>query len=176
MFAQSAPPHPASLIIYFIHTTHFPQYSKRIIDKPKNNRTMKKVLFSFAATSLTLAFVCLTMAMQVILSPDFGSISKALGKGDAVELSRLMDGRVDLALANAENTYERTVATNELRKFFTANTANSFQMMHQGVSPDKVSHYCIGDLTAGGKSYRVFVVVKQITNQFLIQEMRIEKK
>ena len=109
-------------------------------------------------------------------TPDFGGISAAMSKGDATMVSKYFDSKVDLMVLGAENKLDRTGATGELKRFFGSNSVSSFALMHQGVSQDKVSHYGIGDMSAGGKVYRVFVYLREVGGQFLIQEFRIEKK
>jgi hypothetical protein len=125
---------------------------------------------------IILLVLFIPMLMAAALLPDFSSITRALGKGDAVELSKFFDTKIDLTILENENTYDKAGATSELRKFFTGNAVSSFQLKHQGVSPDKVSHYGIGELVAGAKPYRVFLYLKEVNNQYVIQELRLEKK
>jgi hypothetical protein len=109
-------------------------------------------------------------------APDFSGITTAMTKGDATQLSKFFDAKVDLSVLGNETKLDKIGATGEVKRFFGTNAVASFQLMHQGISKDQVSHYGIGDLTAGGKAYRVFVYLRDTGGQFLIQELRIEKK
>lgn len=109
-------------------------------------------------------------------APDFSGITAAMTKGDATQLSKFFDAKVDLSVLGNETKLDKLGATGEVKRFFSTNAATTFQLMHQGISKDQVSHYGIGQLSAGGKSFQVFVYLRDTGGQFLIQELRIEKK
>ena len=120
---------------------------------------------------LTIPFIAATT-----YAPDFGGITQAIGKGDAATLSKYMDNQVDLFVLGSETKVEKVEATAELKKFFATNAVTGFQLLHQGISKDQTSHYGIGDLTAGGKTMRVMVYLRDVSGQFKIQELRFERK
>ena len=128
---------------------------------------MKKLLFLL----LAIPFMAATN-----YAPDFSGITTAIGKGDASQLSKYFDAKIGLTVLGAESKLDKTAAISELKRFFGTNEVSNFQIMHQGISQDKAAHYGIGDMAAGGKPYRVFVYLRDVNGQFLIQEFRIEKK
>ena len=114
----------------------------------------------------------------ILLIPCFAatqnmdSISKALSKGDVETLSTYFDESVEVD----DDFYDKKEAKDVVKKFFAQNPPKSFSLIHQGTSKGEDSKYFIGNLNAGGSTYRVYVYMKLSGNQSRIQELRFDKE
>lgn len=115
------------------------------------------------------------MWLSSFSTPDFGSISSALGSGNIESLSRHFDENVEVSVLKKEDTYSKIQATETVRGFFAKNKPSKFTQVHQGVSKANDSHYFIGDLATSGGSFRVYMYMKVVNDSYYIQEMRFDK-
>ncbi|MGK0387942.1 MAG: hypothetical protein ACI94Y_000669 [Maribacter sp.] len=106
--------------------------------------------------------------------PDMSGITKALQSGDAVALASFFASDVELAVSGNEDLYAKPEAQKILAKFFSSNKPTSFSQVHKGTSKGKDSHYVIGDLVAGGKTYKIYIYLEEVGDTYEIQELRIE--
>lgn len=106
--------------------------------------------------------------------PDMSGITKALQSGDAASLASFFASDVELAVAGNEDLYSKAEAQKILAKFFSANKPTAFSQVHKGTSKGKDSHYVIGDLVAGGKTYKIYIYLEEKKDTYEIQELRIE--
>ena len=102
----------------------------------------------------------------------FDEVSESIKSGDVKSLSRSFNNSIDLTVGSQENTYSKAQAEQVLRDFFNENKPSSFSIIHQGLSKEGAK-YAIGQLlTTHGKSYRVYLYIKQEGGAFLINELR----
>ncbi len=123
----------------------------------------------------------LFVAILFPLSVSFGqveldAITRALSQGDAASLSRYFDQRVEVSILDESDVYAKDQAAAVLKRFFSANRPSSFSTVHKGTSSNNNSRYCIGNLVAGGKTYRVYIYLKNSGGQELIQELRFDEE
>ena len=107
---------------------------------------------------------------------NLANITKALSEGNADALGQYFDQTVEIAVLDKEDVYNKAQAINVVRKFFSENKPSSFSQVHKGAPPNNDSQYCIGNLVAGGKTFRVYIYMKASGGQFLIQELRFDKE
>ena len=107
-------------------------------------------------------------------NPNLSEISQALNSGNAEELSKYFDETVEVAVLNDEDIFSKDEAKAMIHNFFDSNKPKSFSQVHQGASKGD-SKYCIGNLVAGGGSYKVYIYMKQKGDRYLIQVIRIDK-
>jgi hypothetical protein len=125
--------------------------------------TMKKL------SAATLLFFTLTLAANAEI---FEEISQGIRSGDVRMLSKNFNSSIDLTIASQENTYSKAQAEQVLRDFFSTNKPVTFNIIHQGLSKEGAK-YAIGQLsTSSGKSFRVYLYVKQVGNAYLVNELR----
>ena len=126
---------------------------------------MKKIIFF---TFLLLAFL-----RSAALAPEiFDEITESIKSGDIRALSGYFNSTIDLTVGSQENSYSKAQAEQILRDFFTENKPSSFSIIHQGFSKEGAK-YAIGSLvTIHGKSFRVYLYVKQIEGAYLVNELR----
>ena len=129
---------------------------------------MKKLmffaLFSFAA-----------MAMTPVEDFQLSDITTAISAGNADDLGKHFDSKVEVAVKDVEKTYSKTEAIDVVKEFFTKNKPTSFKQVHQGASKGQDSQYVIGNMTAQSGAYRVYVFMKMEGGKHLIQELRFDR-
>lgn len=123
-----------------------------------------------------LLFILLLTPIIAIINPNLSVISHALSNGDVEKLSEYFDDNVEIVVLENEDIYNKIEAKKIIQAFFEKNKPKSFSQVHQGTSKSKGSKYCIGNLVAGGSSYRVYLYLKTQGNKYLIQELRIDKE
>ena len=115
-------------------------------------------------------------AFLVSANQGLDDISKAISKGDVEALSSYFDSNVEISILDEEDFYNKSQAKDVVKKFFTRNQPKSFNLVHKGSSKGKDSKYFIGNLTAGGNTYRVYVYMKVFNGKPLIQELRFDEE
>ncbi len=107
--------------------------------------------------------------------PNIGVITKAINDGDANTLGQFFDETVEIAILDNEDMYSKAQAIAKVKTFFETAKPKSFKEMHQGTSKGQDSQYCIGNLTAGNGTYRVYIYMKVAGGKTVIQELRFDK-
>lgn len=122
---------------------------------------------------ISLAMLVLAMVSAKASLPEiFDDIASGIRSGDVKMLSRNFNSSIDLTIGTVENTYSKAQAEQLLRDFFSANKPTGFTIIHQGLSKEGAK-YAIGTLTtAQGKSFRVYLYVKQLGNSYQVNELR----
>jgi hypothetical protein len=122
---------------------------------------------------ISLAVLLLALISVKASVPEiFDEIAAGIKTGDVKMLSRNFNSSIDLTIGTVENTYSKAQAEQLLRDFFAANKPTSFTIIHQGLSKEGAK-YAIGTLTtASGKSFRVYLYVKQLGNAYQVNELR----
>lgn len=135
---------------------------------PKNLKRsiMKSLLFA------TILFPLYALFAQA----NTGAITDAMKQGNAAELGRHFDERVEISILNKDDVYAKDQAVKVMQQFFANNPASSFTTVHKGTSSNNNSHYCIGNLVAGGKTFRVYIYMKNASGKQVIQELRFDKE
>jgi len=132
----------------------------------KNPLTMKNLML----------LILLVPLMSNIEDANLSNITKAISEGNADALGQYFDQTVEVAVLNQEDVYDKAQAINVVRRFFAENKPGSFSQVHKGASPNNDSQYCIGNLVAGSKTFRVYIYMKVSGGQYLIQELRFDKE
>ncbi|MFT3825727.1 MAG: DUF4783 domain-containing protein [Chitinophagaceae bacterium] len=127
---------------------------------------MKKSL-GFATMILSLFLVSFT--------PDYYSIDDvitAMKSGNASQLSKYFDARVDISLPGKNDNYSKSQAEMILKDFFSTNEVKSFQVKHKGEQSG--SQFCIGVLQTRNGNYRTKFFMKQKGETQVVQELVFE--
>ncbi len=107
--------------------------------------------------------------------PDFSSVISAIEAENVSQISNFMDENVEVTVEDEDGSYSKTKATNVIKTFFSKNPPSNCSMIHSGAARDGASYYCIGNLSAGGNKFRIYIFFKKIGSNYLIQEMRFEE-
>ena len=126
---------------------------------------MKKfIIFSFLIFAI--------LRSEANLPEIFDQITESIKAGDMRALSSYFNSTIDLTVGSQENSYSKAQAEQILRDFFSNNKPSSFSIIHQGFSKEG-ARYAIGSLiTSQGKSFRVYLYIKQIDGIYLVNELR----
>lgn len=94
----------------------------------------------------------------------------AMRSGNADQLSRYFDSRVDVSLPNKSDNYSKSQAEMILKDFFSSNGVKNFQVKHKGENNDG-SQFCIGTLQTRNGDYRTKFYMKQKGDRQVLQEI-----
>lgn len=117
----------------------------------------------------------LFLVVPLLQDVHLENITSAINQGDLNTLAQYLDDKVEVALLEEGDIYVKKEAVNKLKSFFALHPGATFQPVHKGYSGGKSSLYCIGDMNAQGKRYRVFMYIKVEDGRYFIQELRFEK-
>lgn len=132
---------------------------------------MKKMLF-YLLFALPMVGVSANDAHQ---NAGIDAIKTALASGDVAGLSKFFGESVEISILDKEQIYTKGQAIDAVRAFFGQNKPKGFEQMHAGTSKGNDDQYCIGNLTTGGATYRVYLYLKMGSGQPTIQEIRFDK-
>lgn len=127
---------------------------------------MKKYL---GILSVALAVVCCSFVKTV----EMDDVVVALRSGNASQLSKYFDNRVDISMPDKADNYSRTQAEMILRDFFVSNTVKNFSLRYK--SQNAAANYCIGTLQTRGGNYRTILFMKQKGDKQYLQDIRFQK-
>jgi hypothetical protein len=133
---------------------------------------MKKIYpFLYLAILIIIAPVLVSMAQSTPVS----QINNAFRTGDVAGITRYMDNVVDVTMNNNQSTSSRTQAEMLLRDFFSKNEPKNFEAGHSGQNQQTNTFFSIGHLNTSNGRYRVYILLKPQGQNYLLQEIRIEK-
>jgi len=103
---------------------------------------------------------------------EMEDIVVALKSGNATNLSRYFDSRIDLTLPDKSDNYSRTQAEMILRNFFTNAAVRNFEIKYKG--DNNGARYCIGTLKTRSGDYRTRLFMKNRGDKQVVQEIAFE--
>lgn len=103
---------------------------------------------------------------------EIEDIAVAMKSGNAAQLSRYFDNRVDITLPDKSDNYSRAQAEMVIRDFFTNNSVRNFEIKYKGENSG--SKYCIGTLLTKNGNYRTNLFLKQKDNKQVLQEIAFQ--
>ena len=104
--------------------------------------------------------------------PD--EIIQSLKSGDSKTLSEYFNQNVEMVILENDNVYSKAQAQQIVSKFFSSNTPESFNVIHQGGKEG--AQYVIGNLVTKNGSFRVYFLLKKNAGKDYIHQLRIEKQ
>lgn len=119
--------------------------------------------------SIALAVMCCSFVNTV----EMDSVLVALKSGNASQLSKYFDNRVDISLPGNADNYSRTQAEMILRDFFRNNSVRTFDLRYK--SEHAETNYCIGTLQTNGGNFRTTLFMKQKGDKQYLQDLRFQK-
>jgi Domain of unknown function (DUF4783) len=100
---------------------------------------------------------------------EIEDIVMAMKSGNASQLSRYFDNRVDISLPDKSDNYSRTQAEMVIRDFFSSNAVRNFEIKYKGGSTS--SKYCVGTLQTRNGDYHTKLFMKEKDNKQVLQEI-----
>lgn len=124
----------------------------------------------------TLLLLPVGLAATAPAPASLTEISRALGNGDVSTLTSYLAPEVELSVLDQDDFFTKDEATAQLKKFFASHRATSFSQIHNGVSPTTKAEYCIGNLTAGGRTFRVVIYLGNTAAGLKIKKMSFDEE
>ena len=132
--------------------------------KPKTNHRLMKTSSGIAI----IAFSLFLTSFKLIYSID--DVASAMRTGNAAQISKYFDSRVDLSFPDKSDTYSKSQAEMILKDFFATNQVKGFQIKHTGDNKDG-SQFCIGLLQTKSRDYRTRFYLRKKGEQQFLQEI-----
>lgn len=120
--------------------------------------------------SLVVTLVLTLVSFRPTYSLD--DITSAIRVGNAGELSRYLDNRVDIYLPEKNDSYSKIQAEMIIRDFFSTNGVRNFVVRKMGFSGG--TEYCVGVLQTRNGDYRTTLFTRQKGDRQLLQELRFQ--
>lgn len=130
------------------------------------------IRLKYVATFFTL--LSLMSIVQYSQAQSFDGIINAFKSSNASAVAAHFESSVELTISQNGNSYSKNQAEIILRNFFSNHPAKSFNVVHQGNSPEG-SRYFIANLVTSSTTYRTYVYAKPVAGKFWILEIRIEE-
>jgi Domain of unknown function (DUF4783) len=133
-----------------------------------------KSIYGLAILSLSLVLLSFRPSFRLGYNLGFSldDVAFAMRSGNAGQLSRFLDNRVDISLPEKSDTYSKSQAEMIIRDFFSTNGVQNFQIKHKGENAG--SEYCIGVLQTRNGDFRTTLFMKQRGDKQLLQELRFQ--
>ena len=125
---------------------------------------MKHVGLVFTSVALFLLSFVQTSSIEKVLV--------ALRTGNATELAKYFDSRIDISLPNKSDNYSKNQAEMILKDFFVNNEVKNFQVKHKG--ENNGSQFCIGLLQTKNGNFRTKIYMKKKGSQQVVQEIAFQ--
>lgn len=101
-------------------------------------------------------------------------VLKAVRSGNASELAKYFDTRVDISLPDNSDNFSKNQAEMILRDFFANNPVKGFHVKHKG--ENNGSQFCIGVLQTKNGNFRTKLYMKQKGNEQVVQEIAFQEE
>ncbi len=102
-------------------------------------------------------------------------VNEAFKAGSAKELSKYLHQTVDVTIEGKLGNYSKAQAEFVLRDFFKAHAPTEFTIIHQGSSKGG-QPFAIGMYKSASETYRVWMKLKSVDKQQVIQEISFVKE
>lgn len=103
------------------------------------------------------------------------NVRDAIRAGSSRELTKHFNDMVELNIEGKTGNYSKEQATFVLKEFFDKYPSSDFTYIHQGASEDG-TQYAIGRYSHASGSFRVFMLVKQVSGQYKVKLLNIAEE
>jgi hypothetical protein len=124
----------------------------------------KYIGLTIASVAFFLSTFAATFSIDEVLS--------ALKAGNAAQLSKYFDTRVDISLPNKSDNFSKNQAEMILKDFFASNEVKNFVVKHKG--ENNGAQFCIGVLQTRNGNFRTKLYMKQKGDQQVLQEITFQ--
>ena len=138
---------------------------------------MKAKKFILAALAVLLCATCGFAQKPVVRGSAydvFNPITKYIRLGDVEKLAAWFSDNLEITVFQATNDASKSQAKQILKSFFDTYTPRSFNIEHTA-GPETMK-YALGSMKAGGDVFRVTIFVNLEGSNYLIQQIKIEKR
>ena len=124
--------------------------------------------------SFLLLGIGIVLLSSFTLLSEIDNVVNAIKNGDAAQIARSFDDKVQLTMPDKSGSYDKAQAESVLKTFFSVNMVTGFVIIHKGGNDG--SEYCIGTLQTKNGTYRTTVFMKQKGNAEVLQELKFERQ
>ena len=121
-----------------------------------------------------LTFTLVLVSFRPLSPYTLDAITTAIRIGNAGDLSRYLDSRVDISLPDKSDTYSKIQAEMIIRDFFTTNGVQNFLVKHTQGPNGTGSEFCVGVLQTRNGDFRTTLFIKQKGDKQFLQELRFQ--
>lgn len=100
-------------------------------------------------------------------------VNQSIRDGDANGLSKHFNSSVDIILPDIDQSMSKSHATQVMKDFFRDNPPKSFTVNHTGSSRE-ATKYTIGNYKSGSKSFKTYMLLKELEGKYLIVQLQFE--
>ncbi len=97
----------------------------------------------------------------------------ALKAGNASQLSKYFDARVDIGLPDKSDNYSRTQGEMVIKDFFGSNVVRNFNLKYK--TEKGGTNYCVGTLQTKTGNYRTTLFMKQKGDKQYLQDINFQR-
>lgn len=129
----------------------------------------------FAIFAILLAY---TAPAETILPASPGiieSVASAIKGANSGELAKYFSNTLEIIIPGKEGSFSKNQAEMIMKDFFAKNPATSFATSQQG-SSNGGAQFMIGTYKSGKVVFHVYVLVKPVAGQMLIQQLHFESE
>ena len=107
---------------------------------------------------------------------NLSAITQAISQGDANTLGSYFDESIEISILDKDDIYAKADAIGVVSQFFNQYQPSGWSTVHNGAARNNDSQYCIGNLSANGQTFRVYIYMKEKGGKQLIQELRFDRE
>ena len=123
-----------------------------------------------------ICFSCMLMTELVYSQSDPSSdIIEVFKKGNTGDLGKYFNEMVDLNIPGFKDSYSKTQASRIIKDFFTNRPLSEVSVSKEGKSSDG-SKYIMGSLTAGGKKFSFYFLLRKSDGEYRIFQLHIQSE
>jgi hypothetical protein len=137
-----------------------------IFNRVKQKSNYMKKHLGFATLIVSLFLVSFTPLYSI------DDVVTAMRNGNASQLSKYFDTRVDITVPGKSDNYSKSQAELILKDFFASNEVKGFVVKHKG--KQNGSEFCIGLLQTRNGEYRTKFFMKKKGDMQVVQELGFE--
>jgi len=100
-------------------------------------------------------------------------IIEVIRKGNVDELGTYFNDMVDLNIPGFKELYSKTQAIRIIKDFLSNRPISKVTVNREGNSPDG-SKYTMGSMTAGGKKFSLFFLIRKDKGEYRICQLQIQ--
>lgn len=127
--------------------------------------TIKNLVFTLLFIS---GFIIFSNQLKAQV-PD--EIIQSLKSGDSKKFSAYFNQNIELVVLENDNVYSKAQAEQIINKFFSANTPESFNIIHQSTAEG--ANLVIGNLVTNNGDFRVYIFLRKNAGKDYIFQLRI---
>jgi len=127
--------------------------------------TIKNLVFTLFFIS---GFIIFSNQLKAQVPDD---IIQSLKSGDSKKFSAYFNQNIELVVLENDNVYSKAQAEQIINKFFSTNTPESFDIIHE--SSAEGAHLVIGNLVTNKGNFRVYIFLRKNAGKDYIFQLRI---